>query len=150
MLVYRISQTRYADDLSGEGARLFGGRWNLPLTACLYTSESRALALLEYSVNISLFDIRRALSIITIKVNEKSVREVRVHELPGNWNENMIPQHTQEFGTRLLLEKKYPVIKIPSVVIPGEYNYLINPLSNPDVKIMEKVDYAYDLRIKIK
>ena len=71
MLLYRIARTKWARTLDGEGARLHGGRWNNPGTSCIYTSESRALALLEYTVNTNLDDIPRALSIITIQVSEE-------------------------------------------------------------------------------
>ena len=56
MIVYRLSRTRWADDLTGEGSRLHGGRWNHPGTPCIYTSESRALAILEYTVNVNVDD----------------------------------------------------------------------------------------------
>lgn len=150
MLVYRIAQTRYANDLSGEGARLFGGRWNLPMTPCLYASESRALSLLEYSVNVNANEICRALSFVTLKIDNARIHEVMIHELPGNWMEPVIPQHTREFGTRLLIEQKLQVIKIPSVVIADEFNYLINPLHCSDLKIVAIKDYPYDIRIKLK
>lgn len=73
MIVYRIGRTKYAEDLTGEGARLNGGRWNHRLTACLYTSESRALAVLEYTVNVNIDDIPRALSISTVEIPEKNI-----------------------------------------------------------------------------
>ena len=62
MLVYRIGRTKRAGDLTGEGSRLNGGRWNHKLTPCIYTSESRALALLEYTVNVNIDEIPRALT----------------------------------------------------------------------------------------
>lgn len=150
MLVHRISQTRYAEDILGEGARLFGGRWNLPMVSCLYTAESRALALLEYSVNVNIYDIRRALSFITYEIDASKVHDVPIHELPGNWKDSTVPKQTQEFGTRLFLHQKVPILKIPSVVIPEEYNYIINPLYYSGLRIVEIRDYAYDIRLKLK
>lgn len=148
MQVYRISQTRYANDTTGEGARLFGGRWNLPLISCLYTSGSRALALLEYSVNVNIVEIPRALSFITYEIDERLIYEVLIEDLPGNWKDYVIPKQTQEFGTSLLLKKKFPIIKIPSIIIPEESNYLINPLYYSDLKIIEIKDHIYDIRVK--
>ncbi len=150
MQVYRISQTRYADDVSGEGARLFGGRWNLPLIPCLYTSESRALALLEFSVNINVYEIRRALSIVTYEVDDGAILELSIPELPGNWKDNLVPKQTQELGTRLLLNPDIPIIKVPSVVVNEEYNYLINPSGNSGIKILDIKDFVYDIRVKLK
>ena len=151
MLVYRISQSKYADDLKGEGARLFGARWNNKNIACLYTSESRALALLEYTVNVNIDDIPRALSISAIEISDTAVTILNEADLPGYLEEYPAPFSTKDFGSRLLLAAAEPVIKIPSTIIPNEFNYLLNPL-HPDssqFKIIEISDFSYDVRIKI-
>jgi RES domain-containing protein len=113
MIVYRIGKTRYAKDLTGEGARLNGGRWNHKFTACIYTSESRALALLEYTVNVNIDDIPRALSITTFDIPEIGVLELKEADLPGNWKEVPAPSSTKDFGSNILKTATYPVIKIP-------------------------------------
>ena len=77
MIVYRIGSTKYANDLTGEGARLNGGRWNHKLTPCVYTSESRSLAILEYTVNVNVYDIPRALSMASIEIPETSILETQ-------------------------------------------------------------------------
>lgn len=149
MKVYRISRTKYADDLTGTGARMFGGRWNQKLIPCIYTSESRALALLEYTVNISIDEIPRALSVISFDIDEKNIFEVEESELPGNWKRWPAPKQCQEFGSSLLLNPKISVIKIPSTIIPDEFNYLINPTSYQcKIKILSIRDFVYDIRIK--
>lgn len=102
MIVYRIGRTKYANDLTGEGARLNGGRWNHKLTRCVYTSESRALAVLEYTVNVNIDDIPRALSISTIDIPEISILELTIAELPGDWRSAPAPASAKDFGTRLL------------------------------------------------
>lgn len=150
MIVYRISRAKYARDLTGEGARLFGGRWNKKLSACLYTSESRALALLEYTVNVNVDDIPRALSIITLDVPNGSMRELAVMELPGDWAASPAPGSTKEFGSALLSKADHLVLKIPSAILPAEFNYLVNP-GHSDialVKIIDVQDFVYDIRIK--
>lgn len=150
MLVYRISRSRYANDLSGEGARLFGGRWNNKNVPCLYTSESRALALVEYSVNVNIHDIPRALSLITYEIDTRKVKQIKEADLPGKWRMHPVPKETQTFGSYLLTEKKYEVVKIPSVVIPEEFNYLINPaFFKGEIKIVSVKDFIYDVRLKI-
>src|SRR6186713_2520811 len=102
MIVYRISKTRYANELSGEGARLNGGRWNNKLIPCIYTSESRALALLEYTVNVNIDEIPRALSFVLIEIPGKNILELTEKALPGNWKQSPAPTSTKQFGTRLL------------------------------------------------
>jgi RES domain-containing protein len=150
MIVYRISSARYAKDLTGEGARLYGGRWNHRLTACVYTSASRALAVLEYTVNITTDDIPRALSIVSIDIPDEKIFEITAPILPGNWKEAPAPASTKDFGTSLLKKVHFPVIKMPSAIIPQEFNFILNPL-HPDSKgfvIADIQDFVYDLRIK--
>ena len=150
MIVYRISKTRFSCDLSGEGARLFGGRWNNVLTPCVYTSESRALALLEFTVNVNIEDIPGGLSITLVEIPDDGIHEARLKDLPGDWMKVPAPSSTKEFGTRLLKSQIKPVLKIPSAIILNEFNYILNPL-HPDsksFKIVSVEDFVYDVRIK--
>ena len=87
MIVYRIGKTKYASDLKGDGARLSGARWNNKTVGCLYTSERRALAVLEYTVNVNIDDIPGALSITVIEIPDKPARILTEADLPGNWKE---------------------------------------------------------------
>lgn len=151
MLVYRIGKTKYAGDLTGEGARLNSGRWNHKLTACLYTSESRALALLEYTVNVNIDDIPRALSFTTFEIPDTGVEVIKEEDLPGNWKQTPAPSSTKDFGTTLLKSADKLILKIPSTVIPNEYNFLLNPAhaENKSFKILDIKDFVYDVRIKL-
>ncbi|MGN6352000.1 MAG: RES family NAD+ phosphorylase [Parafilimonas sp.] len=151
MLVYRICKTKFANDLSGEGARLCGGRWNNKLTPCIYTSESRALALLEYTVNINIDDVPRTLSIITLEIPDENILAFEEHELPGDWKDIPAPSSTKKFGTAHLITAKSPVIKVPSTVIHDEFNYILNPrhADSKLFKILEVKDFVYDIRIKL-
>lgn len=150
MRVYRVSRTKYAGDLKGEGAKLFGGRWNNKMIACLYTSESRALAVLEYTVNVNIDDIPRALSITTIEIPDRPIKFLNEPDLPGDWKSSPAPSSTKDFGSKLLLAAVEPVIKIPSSVIPAEFNYLLNPLHSDSkkFKVIDISDFIYDVRIK--
>ena len=150
MIVYRIGKTKYAGDLKGEGARLFGGRWNNKMVGCVYTSESRALAVLEYTVNVNIDDIPRALSITVIEIPDRTLSILNETDLPGDWKLSPAPSSTKDFGSKLLLAAAEPVIKIPSTIIPAEFNFLLNP-QHPDskkFKITGIVDFVYDVRIK--
>ena len=152
MLVYRIGRTRFANDTTGEGARLFGGRWNHKLTPCIYTSESRALALLEYTANVNIEDIPRALSITTFEIETENILEIPMTDLPGNWMTSPAPSSTKDFGTILLEKKRHPIIKIPSAIVPDEFNFLINPAHSESVgfRIIDVKDFVYDVRLKLK
>lgn len=153
MIVYRIGRTKHANDLTGEGSRLFGGRWNHKLTPCIYTSESRALALLEYTVNIDIEDIPRALSLTTFEIPSSCIHLITEAELPGNWKSFPAPSSTKDFGTRLLkssAERTKGVLKISSTIISAEYNYILNPRHRDSklFKIVDLQDFVYDIRIK--
>jgi RES domain-containing protein len=149
MIVFRLCSTRYASDLSGEGARLNGGRWNHIGTPCLYTSSSRALAVLEFSVNVNLARIQRHLSMVRLRIPD-DIQEISISNLPGDWKDSPAPASTRDLGNLLLNAATHPVIKIPSAVIPEEFNYLVNP-GHPllaECKILDVKDFIYDVRIK--
>lgn len=149
MLVYRISRTRYASDLSGEGARLFGGRWNRKGLPCLYTASSISLAVLEFSVHTTLDELPRALSLATIKIPDE-FHELKLQDLPGDWNTFPSPSSVRDLGSSLLEEGRHMVIRVPSTVVPREYNYIINPLHPQvrQVKLVSLEDFVFDVRIK--
>ncbi len=152
MVVYRIGRTIHAHDLTGEGSRLNGGRWNHKLTPCIYTSESRALALLEYTVNVSIDEIPRALSFTTFEIPDAGIHEVAEEELPGNWEDVPAPSSAKNFGTALLKKGQALGFKIPSIVITQEHNYILNPLhaDSRNFKILDIKDFVFDVRIKLK
>lgn len=150
MKIYRVGWSKYASDLTGEGAKLFGGRWNHKTIPCIYTSESRALALLEYTVNVNIEEIPRALSITTFEITSKGIKIIKESDLPGNWTHSPAPSATKDFGTHLLKTSSSAIIKLPSSVINEEFNYLLNPLhaESKYFKIIEIKDFIYDVRIK--
>lgn len=150
MLVYRITSTKFANDLIGEGAKINGGRWNHIGTPCIYGAASRALALLEYTAHVKIHLIPRALSFVTFEVPDHSLTTFTVDQFPGNWKQFPHSKETRDFGTKFLSENKFLLHQLPSALIEEEMNFIINPL-HPDmqlVKIFEIRDYAYDLRLK--
>lgn len=149
MRVYRISNTRFARDVSGEGARLHGGRWNHIETPCLYTSHSRSLAVLELSVNVSTASVLQYLSMVEIEISDDMLI-LDIAALPANWREAPAPASTKDFGTDLLNKNQHVIIKVPSSVIPEEFNYLMNPkhARAGECRIIEVKDFVYDIRIK--
>jgi RES domain-containing protein len=150
MLVYRVGKTKYANDLSGEGARLYGGRWNHKLTPCIYTSQSRALALLEYSANVNIEDLGFSLSITTIEIPNKSIKKIQLSALPKDWNKLPAPSSTKEIGTDFLNTSQKSILQIPSIIIHDEFNFILNSLhkDNSAFKIIEIKSILLDKRIK--
>jgi RES domain-containing protein len=150
MLVYRICKTRYAQDLSGTGARLAGGRWNRKGQAVLYTSQSRALAALEFLVHLEFMTVPEQYSILTIEApDDLEQTTFTAADLPADWQANPAPENTMQVGSQWLLEGRTPVMVVPSTLIAQEYNYLFNPLHERfrEVKLLEVIPFQYDERL---
>ena len=90
MDLFRLTLTRHAADLSGAGARLYGGRWNERDVPVLYTAENRALAVLEYLANLPLTVARLDMSIVTVEVPDTVPLEtLAVSSLPPHWRSSV-------------------------------------------------------------
>jgi len=152
--VYRLYRKRRRDvAFTGEGARLEGARWNLPGTPAVYAASTSGLALLEFLVHLDPSDMDLAqLELETRSADIPSEIEcyaVPVRSLPRQWNVVPWSRSSQVFGTRLLQEAKYAAITVPSVVVPSERNYLLNPL-HPDfskIKLGSPKPFVIDHRL---
>lgn len=132
MIVYRISNPAYSDDLSGTGAKIFGARWNSKGIPMLYTTEHISLALLEMLVHTQLKDFTIPLELIYINLpDNSSIQELLLTKLKANWISDI--EYSRFIGNEFVKSKKHLALKVPSAVIQEEYNYLINPV-HPDVK----------------
>ncbi len=150
MLLYRLSKTEFAGDLAGTGAKLYGGRWNNKGTACIYTSVSRALAVLEFASNVELEFVPNELSITTYELPEELCHVLKAKDLPKNWTETPSPQSSKDLGSSYFSDNSILCLRVPSVVVPEEYNYLINPNSDKidTVKVVKITKFQFDSRIK--
>jgi RES domain-containing protein len=142
MLVYRITKSEFSEDLSGQGAFLYGGRWNYKGERMLYASENPSLALLENLVHLSRFQILPDLQLVSLNLDSEHIFELKEDKLPLDWRKNPAPFLLKALGSEFLLEEKYLAMKVPSVVIPVDKNILINPL-NPDFKSVAIVDVQH-------
>jgi len=150
MKVYRIAKTPYIRDLSGSGAKLYGGRWNHRGTSMIYTSESRALATVEYLVHVPLSIAPAALSMLTLQIaDEIAPKEILMSDLPGNWRDFPALSNLAEIGTNWARSNESLMFRVPSAVVEHEFNILINPL-HPDMKhvlIFQVESYVFDRRL---
>ena len=150
MLVFRIAKTAYIRDLSGMGARLYGGRWNHKGIAVLYSSETRSLATVEYLVHVPLAYVPDDLSIATLTIPDDIDREdIPLSALPRNWRSFPPPSELAELGTSWVLSNRSLTLRVPSTVVEHEYNVLINP-AHPDfsrVVLAEVEKYTFDKRL---
>jgi len=153
MIVFRLSKSKFANDLSGKGAEKSGGRWNSKGTALVYTSESRALCTTEIAVHTPLGNLPLDYMIITIEIPEDvSVHEVVTSEIPANWKSFPHSHSTQEIGDNFVNYRKFAVLKVPSVVVQGDFNFLINPahVESSKIKILSTESFDFDERLFIK
>jgi RES domain-containing protein len=126
--VWRITTRRFADQaFSGEGARLYGGRWNRVGQPVIYTTESRSLALLEMLVQDE--PLRANYVLIPAHLPENVSMEILdTTVLPGDWRTHAGRDALQALGGDWLGQSRSCVLAVPSAVIPAELNFLINPL----------------------
>jgi RES domain-containing protein len=150
MILYRIGKTKFAYDLEGTGAKLYGGRWNHEGVPCIYCAASRALSLLEYSAHVTLDTMPRALSFTSYDVPEELIYIPKPLKLPANWNLWPHSRQARDFGSALLKENKHAVFQFPSAIIAEEFIYVINPLHArmKSIKIIDVRGYVYDERLK--
>lgn len=149
MIAYRLSKGKYHRDLSGKGAEIYGGRWNSKGTALLYTSQSRALAFAEISTHIPLGIVPKDYFLITIQIPEKAAILQLTHaDMPADWRSNPHSNSTQKIGDEFAASLKYLVLSVPSAVVTGDVNYLINP-AHPmisEVAILSVEPFEFDSR----
>jgi|EndMetStandDraft_4_1072995.scaffolds.fasta_scaffold00801_7 RES domain-containing protein len=149
MVLYRISNCNYAGDLSGTGARLYGGRWNSEGKSMLYTASSRALAVLEVLVHLPPLLVPNNFCITEIEVPENSIYTLDLALLPANWRDISPPVMLRQLGDEFLKKCETLVMKVPSSIVPAEYNYLLNPL-HPEaskVKVINREPFSFDERL---
>lgn len=149
MQVYRLANTRRATDLSGTGARLSGGRWNRPGFAVLYTASSRALATLEVLVHTAIIHVPDYYQMLTLLVPEDSFQTVPFDQLPTGWSNPQPPDLLKDITESWILENRFLLLKVPSAVVEGDYNFLINP-AHPrfiEVTISQTQPYRFDERL---
>lgn len=150
MIVYRIARGKYKDDLSGTGAEINGGRWNNKGTKVLYTASSIALAMAEVAVNVPFGILPRGYFVISIEIPDVNISVVPVKNLKGTtWNSHPPSHITQKIGADFIKANKDLILKVPSVVAPGDFNFLINPshVEFSKVKIIEKSPFGFDQRL---
>lgn len=150
--VWRLCSAKYAETAyDGEGAKLFGGRWSPAGISVVYCAESRALAVLEVLANAEeperLFDLAWVFVPADVPDNliEKPAR------YPESWRQFPHSLATQDFGAAWARHQQTLALRVPSAVVPGEFNYLINPrhADFTRVKIGKPEVFAFDPRLLV-
>jgi RES domain-containing protein len=148
--VWRITKQKHARSaFTGEGARLYGGRWNTPGTAIIYTAQSQALAVLEILVHLESPAILSAYLFFELLVEESLIQDIPITALPKNWRADPPPAETQTLGDDWVANATSAVLRVPSAIIPGESNFLLNPV-HPDfrrLQIVKPTPFQLDPRL---
>ena len=154
MIVYRIEREKYLKTtLQGAGASMSKGyRWNSYSTKLVYTAESRALAILEVSVHLDLSeDLPADRFCVEIEIPDTiKILEVKLEDLPDDWDNKPPTITTQTIGDDFVNYNESAILKVPSSIVPQEYNYLINPfhIDASKIKITNISAMIFDVRFK--
>ncbi len=152
MIIYRITLALHASDLTGEGSRLYGGRWNPPGIPMTYTSSSVALASIECFVNtpsdiVSQSNFQR----VDIGIPDDASSEViKTTDLPSNWPNTPAPDFLSEIGRKWTENSSSLILIVPSAALGGhENNVLINPRHPQinEVKVVSILPFSFDIRL---
>lgn len=134
----------------GEGAFRFGGRWNSRGTRILYTAGSLSLAALEMLVHLNNEEILLAYSFASAEFVESLILPIEeFQKLPKNWNDSPPPLEIQRIGDEWAEAQASVVLKVPTSVLPVEFNYLIN-VEHPEfskIKLGEPRAFTFDERL---
>ena len=152
MHLFRISKREYIEDLSGFGAGLYGGRWNSKGINMVYTTENISLAYLEFFVhNYHILETAHV-CLARIEIADKApVQNLGLNKIPENFNTSRSnTNETRNAGDTFIKEGKFYALRLPSAIVPGEVNTLLNPLhpAHKQTKIIDITDpLVYDARL---
>lgn len=150
MRVWRICRRRHAAAaFSGEGARLYGGRWNSQGVRVVYASPSLALAAVETFVNLEPnLQPDDLVSIEAQLPGDHACERLELKHLPSHWHERR-DESLRKFGDDWIRRGGSAAMLVPSTAIRGEWNMLLNP-AHPDlrkIKIHSPVPFVFDTRM---
>lgn len=150
--VWRLVKSRFAETaFDGEGARRQAGRWNSEGTPLVYTASTLSLAALELLVHADVEDLPAGYVAIPVDIPESlRIESVEISALPGHWRLTApYPRECQALGDAWVASRRTAVLTVPSVVVPMERNYLLNP-AHPDFRrfaIGKPETFAMDERL---
>ncbi|MGH7973852.1 MAG: RES family NAD+ phosphorylase, partial [Limisphaerales bacterium] len=144
-----VPEDQAATAFDGEGARLYGGRWNPAGVAMVYASEHKSLAALEVRVHINTTRKLKRYKCFAFEFDDRLLKVFPVDSLPKDWQQEPPQRSLQSLGDAWVRAADTPVLAVPSVIIPNERNYLLNP-KHPQfakIRIAEPEDFAFDPRL---
>lgn len=145
MVIYRLVNEKYKEDISGTGSFLYGGRWNSKGLYALYAAEHISLAVLEIMVNYNraASGIRPRFYLMELAVPDVLLLQVKSNLLKKDWQNDW--DLSRFMGDQFLKSNSHLVLAVPSAVVPEENNYIINPLHKDFKKVEIKSSRLYGL-----
>ena len=150
MEVFRLARKKYTIELSGRGAAISGARWNSKGTEIIYCAENRALAMAEVLVHLSLATLPGDFVMLTIIIpDEIDIEVLDLKTLKEDWSVFPGTFETAAMGDDFIRRNDSCVLKVPSAVVKGDFNLLINPYHKDfhKIKIIDQHDFPFDKRI---
>lgn len=146
---WRVVKHKHRQEaFNGNGARRYGGRWNTPGQAIIYTAGTLSGALLEILVHSN----RPLLShyvVYRLVFPERMISAMQISELPQNWRNSPAPPELGQIGDQWCIDRRSAVLRVPNAIVPLEANYLVNP-AHADFRLIEiegPIDYGVDERL---
>lgn len=137
MKLYRISTAEYIDDLSGTGAKLYGGRWNMKGTPLLYCSENTSLAILEILVHFDGLTVPKNLKLLQLELDEEQIQNFSVAKFNRIRKAKNAEFQFKAAGEEWIKNEKSLALKVPSIITTNEFNILLNP-KHKNFKMLKK------------
>lgn len=153
MQLYRLVHHKWAAQaFDGEGAKLYGGRWNSKGQLCVYTAGSEALAILEILVHLNNRTALKQYRLFQLTIAAEEVLSVNPANLPQSWQQQPASIDTAHIGDSWLAQQASLALSVPSVIAPREHNILLNPQHshfNQCLATLTELDFMPDPRLTL-
>jgi len=151
IIVYRIVKKKWSNTaFDGEGARLYGGRWNSKGNSCVYVASSESLAILEMLVHLEHTSAIDNYTLYSIVLQSSDVMLLDNDSLPDNWQDNPAPAEVADLGDEWLTSQTSLALAVPSTIVPRELNYILNtthPNYEKLITTASKLNINFDARL---
>ena len=148
MIIYRLTSRDYINDLSGTGSKLYGGRWNSAGLNAIYGTENISLAILEILVHVKKYKLPSDYHLVTLNIPD-TIKPVTISKerLKKSWKDDAA--YTQFMGDEFIKSKHSLLLKVPSVIVDQENNFILNPKhpDAPKIKIISTKLFVFDKRL---
>ncbi len=145
--VWRLCQAKHqATAFSGEGARLYGGRWHHKGQATVYAASTQSLAALEILAHVDTDLIPNNFVAFAVDIPDQdiAIEHIAASDLPSDWREAYPPLSCQFIGSQWLSQAKTAVLSVPSAIIPEENNFILNPAHPDFLKLVMQLPAAFN------